>query len=120
MKDDNVLSSTEVSIDEEMKENYIVNYATLVADNIATYYKYYGNEIKIPLQNIKRMSKDDYLIDEDSNKLNCLIVETLKSRHNLKLTSKHEDNHLNIEKFKVKSITQINWCQGLKDYSVYS
>ena len=100
MKDDNVLSSTEVSIDEEMKENYIVNYATLVADNIATYYKYYGNEIKIPLRNIKRMSKDDYLIDEDSNKLNCLIVEALKSRHNLKLTSNHEDEELILEELK--------------------
>ena len=99
MKDD-VLSSTEVSIDEEMKENYIVNYATLVADNIATYYKYYGNEINIPLQNIKRMSKDDYLIDEDSIRLNRLIDETLRSRHNLKLTSNYEDTHLTIEKLK--------------------
>ena len=100
MKDEDVLSGIEVSIDEEMKENYIVNYATLVADNIATYYKHYGNEINIPLRNIKRMSKDDYLIDEDSNKLNYLIDGILKSKHNLRLTSKHEDNHLNIEKLK--------------------
>ena len=100
MKDEDVLSSIEVSIDEEMKENYIVNYATLVADNIATYYKHYGNEINIPLRNIKRMSKDDYLIDEDLNKLNYLIDEALKNRHNLKLTSNHEDDLLNIEKLK--------------------
>ena len=100
MKDDNVLSSTEVSIDEEMRENYIVNYATLVADNIATYYKYYGNEIKIPLRNIKRMSKDDYLIDEDLNKLNCLIENALKNKHNLKLISDHEDDELTLEELK--------------------
>ena len=100
MKDDDVLSRTEVSIDEEMKENYIVNYATLVADNIATYYKYYGNEINIPLRNIKRMSKDDYLIDEDFNKLNCLIDDALKNRHNLKLTSNYEDEKLTLEELK--------------------
>ena len=100
MKDDDVLSSTEVSIDEEMKENYIVNYATLVAENIATYYKHCGNKINIPLKNIKRMSKDDYLIDEDLNKLNRLIDNALKNRHNLKLISNQEDDKLTLEELK--------------------
>lgn len=100
MKEDNLLLAIENSIEKEMKENYIVNYATLVADNIATYYKYLGNKINIPLKNIKRMSKDEYLINEDSKRLDSLIKEKLENKYNLKIASNSENKKLILEEQK--------------------
>lgn len=100
MKEDNLLSAIENSIEKEMKENYIVNYATLVADNIATYYKYLGNKINIPLKNIMRMSEDDYLIDENLNDLNFLIDDVLKRKYNLKIINNQENEILILEELK--------------------
>lgn len=101
MDSDDVLTFEEECVEKEMKINFIHNYAHLVADNVATYYKYYENNSHIPLRSIKTMSKDDWNLSEDDIKtLNHLIEQTLQTKHNLKLVSDYEDNELILEKLK--------------------
>lgn len=101
MNNDEELTFEEQCVENEMKENFINNYAHLVADNVATYYKYYENNSHIPLRSIKAMSKDDWnLNDEDIKNLNHLIEQALQTKHNLKLVSDYEDDELILEKLK--------------------
>ena len=83
-----------------MQNNFIINYANLIADNVASYYAIYGNDNTMPLRFIKRMSKDDYSNSEEHEKLNHLIEEALRNRHNLKLISGYEDDKLTLEELK--------------------
>lgn len=83
-----------------MQNNFIINYANLIADNVASYYAIYGNDNIMPLRFIKRMSKDDYSNSEEYEKLNYLIEEALRNRHNLKLISGYEDDKLTLEELK--------------------
>lgn len=39
MDTDDILTFEEASVEEDMRNNYIINYANLVADNVASYYK---------------------------------------------------------------------------------
>lgn len=100
MDTDNVLTFEQSNVENEMRNNYIINYANLIADNVASYYKYYGNNSNMPLRNIIRMSKDDYILVDEHKRLNHLIAKALKIRHNLKLVSGYEDNELILEELK--------------------
>lgn len=98
---DDELTFEEKCIEKEMKVNFIKNYANLVADNIATHYKYYGNECHTPFKHIMNMSKDDYSLSKDDIKnINCLIQQHLKNKHNLKLLSNYEDEKIVLEELK--------------------
>ena len=83
-----------------MQNNFIINYANLIADNVASYYAIYGNDNTMPLRFIKRMSKDDYSNSEEYEMLNHLIEEALRNRHKLKLISGYEDDKLTLEELK--------------------
>ena len=92
---DNILTKEQINIEYERKNNYLLNYANLVADNIASYYKIYGNDNKVSLQNIKIMSNSMYILDEEeTSKLNSLINKKLNEKHKLVIVSNYDDEKI--------------------------
>lgn len=96
---DNILTKLEQNIENDLRKNYIKHYANLVADNIAIYYKYYGNDINLSFYSIKRMSKDDFIFNLcEERKLDNLICSILKRKYRLKVVSIFENDKLMLEK----------------------
>ena len=92
---DNILTKEQINIEYERKNNYLLNYANLVADNIASYYKIYGNDNKVSSQNIKIMSNSMYILDEEeTSKLNSLINKKLNEKHKLVIVSNYDDEKI--------------------------
>lgn len=83
---------------QETNKNYVRNYASLVADNIVSYYKIYGNTNPILLQYIFNEARDEYKLSTSENaEVHNLVMKTLKEKYNLKLLS---ENHNDIMKLK--------------------
>ena len=92
---DNILKKEQINIEYERKNNYLLNYANLVADNIASYYKIYGNDNKVSLHNIKIMSNSMYILDEEeTSELNSLINKKLNEKHKLVIVSNYDDEKI--------------------------
>ncbi len=91
------LSKTDQLIEAE-KQNYIINYANLVADNIASRYKIYENKMKTPLKYVLRSSEDTFTInEEEKTRILNLIYNRLRKKYNLKLTSLNIEDNIIIE-----------------------
>ena len=96
---DYTLTKLEQSIENELRNNYIKNYANLVADNIVIYHKYYGNNINLSFFSIKRMSKDNFIFNLcEERRLDNLICSILKYKYKLKVNSTSENDKLMLEK----------------------
>lgn len=82
----------------ETTKNYVCNYASLVASNIASYYKIYKNSNPIPLELIFKESEDAFILSPSKNvEVHNLVMKTLRERYNLQLLS---ENHNDIMKLK--------------------
>ena len=82
----------------ETIKNYVCNYASLVADNIASYYKIYKNSNPIPLELIFKESDDAFILRPSKNvEVLYLVMNSLRERYNLQLLS---ENHNDIMKLK--------------------
>ena len=96
---DSILTKFEQNIENDLRKNYIKHYANLVADNIAIYYKYYGNNINLSFCSIKKMSKDEFIFNLcEERKLDNLICSILKHKYKLKVVSMFENDKLMLEK----------------------
>lgn len=80
------LTLEEEQLNNDMKNNYIVNFATLVADNIASTYSRLGNNYNTSLSTTIKESEDTFpLADCDHELLYRLISNSLMDKHKLKI-----------------------------------
>lgn len=86
---DEKLTKKEKQLCNDFKNNYIANFATLVADNIASIYYRFGNGYHTSLSTTIKESKDTYpLTNSESNLLDELITNILKEKHQLEIVDK--------------------------------
>lgn len=98
---ENNMTIIEQKLEKELRENYIRNYCKLVADNISSIYKYFGNNHNWQLLMVYNISQDTLNFNKDENLYaNSLVKDILKTKHNLKLISKNIDEKLRVEVIK--------------------
>lgn len=73
--------------------NYIVYTAQLIAGNINSIYKCYENDYSLSYEDIIRMSKDEYILSNNENKLfHDKIKQCLKEKYSIEIISDAKEN----------------------------
>ena len=97
--DNESLTNVEEILEREYKSNFIDNYANLIADNIASFYKHCGNDHQLTLKMLMNMSKDDFPLDDQDNFIiKALVRRKLYKKHNLMLSTISNDKIVKINK----------------------
>lgn len=98
---DDILTETELKLEEEFKQNYIKYMALFISDNVNSIYKYYKNNSDFSFNNVILMSKDTWNLNEEDKKiLISKIDEILNSTYKIHIVSDY-DEKLKLEKCEV-------------------